>query len=93
MASPQKEPLRAMTAEEQAALERIAQASSARVDRVRRAQALLAVATGESFAQAARRAGFRSGTAVANLVARFNQHAAWPDRAGHCGGAGAHAEL
>lgn len=74
MASPQKEPLRSMTAEEQAALERIAKASSARVDRVRRAQALLAAATGESFAQAARRAGFRSGTAVADLVARFNQH-------------------
>jgi transposase len=74
MASPQKEPLRAMTAGERAALGRIAQASSARVDRVRRARALLAVGAGQSFAQAARHAGFRSGTAVANLVARFNQH-------------------
>ena len=74
MASPQKEPLRSVAAEEQAALERIAKASSARVDRARRAQALLAVATGESFAQAARQVGFRSGTAVADLVARFNQH-------------------
>ena len=74
MASPPKEPLRAMAAVEQAALGRIAKASSARVDRVRRARALLAVRAGQSFAQAARHAGFRSGTAVANLVARFNQH-------------------
>ena len=74
MALPQKAPLRPMTAAEQAALERIAKASSARVDRVRRARALLAVGTGQSFAQAARHAGFRSETAVANLVARFNQH-------------------
>ena len=74
MASPQKEPLRPMTSEEQAALDRITKAGSARVDRARRARALLAVAAGQSFAQAARHAGFRSGTAVASLVARFNQH-------------------
>lgn len=73
MVSPQKEPLRPMTAEEQAALERLTQASSARVDQVRRAAALLAVAQGLPFAQAAQRAGFRSGTAVADLVARFNR--------------------
>ncbi len=73
MARAQKEPLRAVSAEEQAALERIAQASSERVDRVRRATALLAVAAGQPFARAAHRAGFRSGTAVAELVARFNR--------------------
>ena len=73
MATPQKEPLRAVSAEEQATLARIAQASSERVDRVRRATALLAVAQGQPFAQAARQAGFRSGTAVAELVARFNR--------------------
>jgi transposase len=54
-------------------LQRIAQATSERVDRVRRAAALLAVAAGEPFAAAARQAGFRSGTAVALLVQRFNQ--------------------
>jgi len=74
MATPQKEPLRALTAAEQAALAQIIRASSARVDRVRRARALLAVARGASFAQAAVQAGFRSGGAVAALVARFNRH-------------------
>ncbi len=74
MASPQKEPLRPVSAEEQAVLERMTKATSGRVDRVRRARALLAVAAGQSFAQAAGQAGFGSGTAVADLVARFNQH-------------------
>ena len=73
MAPPQKAPLRAVTAAERAALERVAHASSERVDRVRRATALLAVAGGQAYAQAARRAGYRSGTAVAELVARFNR--------------------
>ena len=41
MAPPQKEALRPVRAEEQAALERISRASSERVDRVRRATALL----------------------------------------------------
>jgi transposase len=54
-------------------LQRIAKATSERVDRVRRAAALLAVAAGEPFAAAARQAGFGSGTAVALLVKRFNQ--------------------
>jgi transposase len=74
MATPPKEPLRTLTAAERGALERMAKASSARVDQVRRAGALRAVAAGASFAQAARQAGFGSGTAVANLVVRFNQH-------------------
>ena len=73
MAAPQQEPLRALTGEEEAALERIGAASSERVDRARRATALLAVARGLSFAAAARRAGFRSPSAVAGLVRRFNR--------------------
>src|SRR6266542_2488521 len=73
MGPPQKAPLRAVTAEERAALERLSKASSARVDRVRRATALRAVADGGSFAAAARRAGLRSGPAVAGVVRRFNQ--------------------
>ncbi len=73
MALPQKDPLRTLTAAEQAALEQIVRASSARVDRVRRAAALLAVAQGKPFVQAAAQAGFRSHSTVANLVARFNQ--------------------
>ena len=69
MAPPPKERLRALTDEERATLVRVSQASSERVDRARRATALLAVAAGGSFAGAARRAGFKSGTAVADLVA------------------------
>lgn len=69
MGKPQKEPLRELTVTEQAALQRIVQASSERGDRVRRAPALLTVAGGGRFADAARTAGLRSGTSVAKLVA------------------------
>jgi transposase len=73
MATPQQDPLRRWTVVEQAALERLTSASSARVDEARRAWARLEVAQGKPFAQAARRAGFGSATTVANLVARFNR--------------------
>jgi transposase len=73
MGMPQKEHLRDLAETERAALRRMVQASSERVDRVRRARALLTVAAGASFAAAAREAGLRSGTTVANLVARFNR--------------------
>src|SRR5260370_7511332 len=59
MGPPQKEPLRVLTSEEQVCLERIARAGSERVDRARRARALLAVAAGRSFPPAAGPAGFR----------------------------------
>src|SRR4051812_50170912 len=72
MAMPQKEPLRPVLPEEQRVLEQLAKASSERVDRVRRATALLGVAQGASFAQAARQAGLQSGSTVAALVARVN---------------------
>ena len=74
MAVPQKEHLRALASAEQATLEQLAKKSGERVDRVRRASALLAVARGESFATAAGSAGLRSATTVANLVSRFNCH-------------------
>src|SRR6266508_780606 len=73
MATPQKEPVRAVTPAEQAALERLARSSSERVDRVRRATAVWAVVQGQGFAAAARQAGFGSSTTVAKLVARFNR--------------------
>ena len=73
MPTPQGEPLRAITAAEQAALERIVSAGCERVDRVRRATAVLAVAQGSPFIQAAQLAGLRSGTTVADLVKRFNR--------------------
>src|ERR1041385_9046778 len=73
MPTPQLEPLRAIMAAEQAALERIVSAGSERVDHVRRAVAILAVAHGKPFIQAAELAGLRSGTTVADLVKRFNR--------------------
>jgi transposase len=73
MARRQAERLRPLTAEEQATLVNVARASSERVDWVRGATALLAVAEGETFAQAAERAGLRSDTTVAGLVGRFNR--------------------
>ncbi len=73
MARPQRAGVRALTDEERATLTRVSQAGSERADRVRRATALLAVAQGQPFARAARQAGFRSGTAVADLVGRCNR--------------------
>ena len=74
MARAQKEPLRTLAAEERQALQRCSAASSERVDRARRAQALLAVAGGAGFAAAARQVGYRSASTVAGLVSRFNLH-------------------
>lgn len=73
MGAPQKEPLRPLTTEEQTRLRGIARASSERVDHVRHAMALLAVAEGKPFGKAAREAGLRSATTVADLVGRFNR--------------------
>ncbi len=73
MAGVQKEPLRPLSATEWQGLEQVVKASSERMDRVRRAQALLVVARRQSFAEAARQAGFGSATTVANLVHRFNR--------------------
>jgi len=73
MATRQKEVLRALSGEERATLERIIKQTSERVDRVRRARAILAVAQGQGFAAAAREVGLRSATTVANLVSRFNR--------------------
>ena len=69
----QQEPLRAVTAEERKALGLVVRSSSERMDRIRRAQALLLVAQGWTFRVAARWARFRNGTTVAQLVVRFNR--------------------
>src|SRR2546422_9532837 len=73
MARAQKEPVRPLSAAERRMLDDVVKASSEGVARVRRAQALLSVADTGRFAPAARRAGFRSATAVADLVRRFNR--------------------
>lgn len=65
--------LRLLRAEERQELERVARAGSERADRVARAKALLAVAGGAAFTEAARAAGRRAGDAVAHLVERFNR--------------------
>ena len=72
MSRRQKEPLRPLTSEERVQLERMQRSRSERAERVARATAVLAVADGASYTEAAQRAGRRSGDGVAQLVARFN---------------------
>lgn len=69
----QKDPLRPLSTEEREVLERISRALSDPANHVARSKALLAVADGASYTQAAQVAGRRSGDAVAQLVSRFNQ--------------------
>ena len=73
MPMPQKHPLRPLTEQEEQELRRIEKASSERVDVVRRARALLAVAAKQTFPQAASSAGFAEARSVSQLVERFNQ--------------------
>src|SRR6476620_2231907 len=73
MSRRQKEPLRTMTEEEEAWVQRIARATREPATHVVRANQLLAVAAGQSYSQAARLTGRRSGDAVATLVSRFNR--------------------
>jgi transposase len=73
MATMQKERLRPLAVAEQRELRAITQASSERVDRVKRATAVLAVAGGQSFSAAAHTAGYRSPQSVTYLVRRFNR--------------------
>src|SRR2546423_5821290 len=73
MANAQKESLRPLSDADRRMLEDVVKARSERVDRVRRARALLTVAQTGSLAQAARQAGLRSATTVADLVTRFNR--------------------
>jgi len=74
MAQPQKEPLRALSEQEARALQRLVKASSERLDVVRRAKAVVAVARGKAFTEAAHEAGLKSGKGVGQLVSRFNTH-------------------
>jgi G:T/U-mismatch repair DNA glycosylase len=61
MVQPQKEPMRALSEQEEQELQR-------------RAQARLSVASGQPFTQAAQEAGLKSGDGVSKLVKRFNAH-------------------
>jgi transposase len=73
MARARKEGLRPLTHDEQTTLARVRQATSERVDRVRRATALLAVTGGATFTAAAQQAGYQSASTVTGLVRRFNR--------------------
>ena len=74
MAQLQKEPLRALSEQEERELQRLVKATSERLDVVRRAKAVLAVAAGRPFTEAAHEAGVKSGDGVGKLVKRFNEH-------------------
>jgi transposase len=69
----QKTPLRAITAEERTVLRQVSRGQSEPASHVARAKALLAVADGKSYTDAAKAAGRRSGDAVGQVVARFNE--------------------
>jgi transposase len=68
-----KDPLRPLSAEERTCLQQISRASSEPASHVAHAKALLAIADGQTYDDAAKAAGRRSGDAVSHLVARFNQ--------------------
>lgn len=86
MPRPQKDPLRLLTTEEKVALERLRRAQTDPAACVARATALLAVAAGQSYTDAARAAGRKSGDAVAHLVTRFNRAGLAAIQPGHGGG-------
>jgi transposase len=72
MSRRRKDPLRALADGERESLEQLGRATSAPAASVARARALLAVADGCSYTEAARQVGRRSGDAIAEVVARFN---------------------
>ena len=72
MGRPVKEDLRSLTKPEEQELRRIVKATSERVDTVRRAKALLAVAAGKSHTAAGQEAGL-SREGVTQVVKGFNQ--------------------
>jgi transposase len=68
-----KDPLRPLTADETAELNRLRRSPSVPAAQAARAAVLLAVSAGDSYEDAARAAGRRSGDAVSRLAARFNR--------------------
>ena len=68
-------------------LTQISRAASEPASHVARAKALLAVADGKNYTEAAHAAGRRAGDAVAHLVSRFNQEGLAAVAPRHGGGA------
>ena len=73
MGQHQKKPLRSLSEEEQEVLKQVSRGQREPASHVAHAKALLAVAKGQSFTAAAKSSGRRSGDAVAQVVARFNE--------------------
>jgi len=85
MSRRRKDPLRALSADERHELTRLSRSRRAPAAQVARAAALLAVADGQSYVAAARRAGRRDGDTVAAWVARFNREGLAAVRPSHGG--------
>jgi transposase len=90
MSRRKKDPLRALSADERSEMERLSRSGREPAAVVAHAKALLAVANGASYTEAATAAGRRSGDAVAHLVARFNQEGLEALYPRHSGGPAAH---
>ena len=82
----QKNPLRPLTQEERKLLVRISRSHAEPAAHVARAKALLTVAQGKSYTEAAKAAGRCSGDAVSQLVWRFNREGLAALEPGHGGG-------
>ncbi len=82
----QTDPLRPLTTDEREWLLRLARSGAEPAAHVARAKALLAVANAESYTDAAKAAGRRSGEAVSRLVSRFNREGLAALEPGHGGG-------
>ena len=82
----QKDPLRPLTEVERKLLVRLSRSHAESASHVARAKALLAVADGWSYTEAAKAAGRRSGDAVSKLVSRFNREGLAAIEPGHGGG-------
>ncbi|MCC6444026.1 MAG: helix-turn-helix domain containing protein [Armatimonadetes bacterium] len=86
MSRRQKDPLRAFTETEYQTLLQCSRSHTAPAVEAIRAQILLRVAQVDTYEAAARAVGHRSGEAVADLVARFNQEGLQALRPRHGGG-------
>jgi transposase len=82
----QKDPLRELTPQERCWLVRVSRSHAEPAAHVARAKALLAVADGHSYTEAAKAAGRRSGDAVSKLVSRFKQEGLAAIEPAHGGG-------
>src|SRR5260370_2361651 len=86
MSRVRKDPLRPLRLGERSHLERVSRAFGLPAALVARAKALLAVANGHSYVDAARLAGRRTGDAVAGLVSLFNRQGLAALEPRHAGG-------